>query len=439
MLFHYTFRGPQDHVWSASFPVLGQIFKYGYLGVDVFFILSGFVILLTAYDKDAVSFGIARMVRLYPAYWICLTLTAVAILLAGNNHNQITRSQYLANLTMAHSYFGIRDVSGVYWTLAVELKFYFLIFLLLAFRQAQRMGYFLGLWLGASIFLSFQAPHGVARFFLFPEWSSYFIAGATFFLVYRQGPSIYKLVSIIACYVLSVCYATSLLPAAGAGPALQVSAPVLISLVTIFYLVFLVITLRRRTENLSTATGARLSQPQHAQPDNGGGAIFSRPSAIEGAPKAFGAALRWRRPRMEAMSRSGSGLKLVSLLGFITYPLYLIHQDIGYILLRLAPPGLNRHFVLLAVCFLAIGLSLLIHLGPEKWVAGRLKGLLVGAKTIGSNGIAIAALGVQRLKIWAPARRAVVPAIEAAVIPSQSRAQEGPDANIRSQAPAAEP
>jgi hypothetical protein len=62
MLFHYTFRGPQTHSWMASFPVLSQIFQYGYLGANVFFILSGFVILLTAYEKDAITFTIARVV-----------------------------------------------------------------------------------------------------------------------------------------------------------------------------------------------------------------------------------------------------------------------------------------------------------------------------------------------------------------------------------------
>src|ERR1043165_9593655 len=111
MLFHYTFHGPQNHAWPGSFPVLSQIFKYGYLGVDVFFILSGFVILLTAYEKDAIGFTIARMVRLYPAYWLCVSLTALAIVLGGAAGHRVTPGQYFANLTMIHSYFGMRDVS----------------------------------------------------------------------------------------------------------------------------------------------------------------------------------------------------------------------------------------------------------------------------------------------------------------------------------------
>src|SRR5438445_3272534 len=79
MLFHYTFRGPRDAGLPASFPFLDHFTRYGYLGVHVFFILSGFVILLTAYEKNALGFALARFIRLYPAYWICVTLTAFAL------------------------------------------------------------------------------------------------------------------------------------------------------------------------------------------------------------------------------------------------------------------------------------------------------------------------------------------------------------------------
>ena len=69
MLFHYTFRGyAADDLSPLEFPLLAEVFKYGSLGVDLFFIISGFVILLTAYNRDAVSFTISRIIRIYPAY-----------------------------------------------------------------------------------------------------------------------------------------------------------------------------------------------------------------------------------------------------------------------------------------------------------------------------------------------------------------------------------
>jgi peptidoglycan/LPS O-acetylase OafA/YrhL len=328
MLFHYTYLGPQKHTWSGTFPLLSQIFKYGYLGVDVFFILSGFVILLTAYNKDAIGFTVARIVRLYPAYWICVTLTVVAIVLAGTGNNPVSVRQYLANLTMEQSLLGVEDVSGVYWTLAVELQFYFLIFLVLATRQVRRIGYFLGLWLFASIILSLRAPHGIAQFFLFPQWSSFFIAGAMLFLIHREGPSLYKISVVSACYVLSVSYAIKLLPFGGEKLESNFSATVIASVLAVSYAIFLLIALRPRS--------------------NGG----SNPFYV---------------------------------LGLITYPLYLLHQDLGFILLRAAPAGFNRPLILFAIMALVILLSWLVHIGPEKWLASQLKSLLARAQNIAAS------------------------------------------------------
>jgi peptidoglycan/LPS O-acetylase OafA/YrhL len=65
------------------------------------------------------------------------------------------------------------------------------------------------------------------------------------------------------------------------------------------------------------------------------------------------------------------------MLGLITYPLYLLHQDIGFILLRSAPSGLNRLLLLCTVMAAMIVLSWVVHIGPEKWLLSRLKSLLV--------------------------------------------------------------
>ncbi|HTL58626.1 MAG TPA: acyltransferase [Candidatus Limnocylindrales bacterium] len=317
MLFHYTFRASLDHAWSGSFPVLSQISKYGYLGVHLFFLLSGFVILLTASHKDAVGFCFARMIRLYPAYWICVTLSTLTIFLAHKSHS-ITLPQYLTNLSLLQSFVGIRDISGVYWTLAMELKFYFLIFLILLLRQISRIRYWLGIWLVASLVLSLQPPHGIARFFLFPEWSSYFIAGAMFYLIHREGPSAYKLAIILGCYGLSLGYALNLLPTAAGHGSFEVNFPVVIGAIGLFYLVFLALALKPRAE-----------------------------------------------PHSNSFYR----------IGLLTYPLYLLHQDIGYLLLHLAPSGLNRFLVLSLVSAVAIGLASLILI-PERWIARRLKAFL---------------------------------------------------------------
>jgi len=355
MLFHYLFRGPADHCWPASFPLLGQIFKYGYLGVNVFFLLSGFVILLTAYEKDAVDFTVARIIRLYPAYWFSVTLTASVLALCGFPLHHISLPQYLTNLTMVHSFLNIPDVSGVYWSLAVELKFYFLIFLILLARQIHNLSALLGAWLVASLLLSLRAPHGIAVFFLFPEWSSYFIAGAMFFLIHRQGINAYKILVIAGCYGLSVAYALRILPLGESGPAaLDVSAPVLVTLLTLFYLIFFAIALRKR----------------HPQSSN---AFY--------------------------------------VVGLITYPLYLLHQDLGYVLLRWAAPVVNHYVLVCAAMAAMIALAWLVNRGPERWLALALHNLLTRRNRVAPSVPALseAVSGLERI-IIAPADASQIPA-----------------------------
>jgi len=217
---------------------------------------------------------------------------------------------------MIHSFLGINDISGVYWSLAVELKFYFLIFLVLAFRQLRRLPVLLGMWLAISFWLSLHNTHGAARFFLFPEWSSYFIAGATLFLIHREGPSAYKLSIVAGCCFLSIAYALGWAPVGGGAMEPGTHAVVLAGLLALFYLVFLGIALR----------------PRHSQ----------------------------------ASSR-------FCLLGLITYPLYLLHQDLGFILLRAAPLSWNRYVRLAIAVSSMITLSWFVHVHPERWLAFRLK------------------------------------------------------------------
>jgi peptidoglycan/LPS O-acetylase OafA/YrhL len=55
-----------------------DIFELGVTGVDLFFVISGFVILLTLEKtKSWQDFVISRFSRLYPAYWVSVTTTTV--------------------------------------------------------------------------------------------------------------------------------------------------------------------------------------------------------------------------------------------------------------------------------------------------------------------------------------------------------------------------
>ena len=68
--YHYAFRGyAANNLSIMPYPLLEPIAKYGFLGVELFFMISGFVILMTAASGSLKGFIVSRIVRLYPAVW----------------------------------------------------------------------------------------------------------------------------------------------------------------------------------------------------------------------------------------------------------------------------------------------------------------------------------------------------------------------------------
>ena len=95
----------------------------GKICVVVFFLISGYVIPYSLFNKDLNQFAISRFFRLYPAYWASII---VSILVLGFP----PLLQLLTNFTMLQKFVGQADIIGVFWTLQIELIFYFICSLL---------------------------------------------------------------------------------------------------------------------------------------------------------------------------------------------------------------------------------------------------------------------------------------------------------------------
>lgn len=196
VLYHYTARSD-----SISFPVLQDFTKFGYLGVPIFFIISGYVITLSAKNKSPSEFAISRFVRLYPTYWIGVLFTAFFVFWIGRNDNSLI--QVIANLTMINSYFGYGDIEGVYWTLLAELKFYACIYILILFKVFDKIRIWLSIWLSITfLHLVYQQPFFMG-WFISPEYSSFFIAGIAFHLINKEGNNRFNLFILSSSLVIS--------------------------------------------------------------------------------------------------------------------------------------------------------------------------------------------------------------------------------------------
>ena len=198
VLFHYTFRGyAADDMSQLSFPVLGEIFKYGFLGIHLFLIISGYTITLSAYEKNFKTFVIGRMLRLYPSFWIAVCVTTLAALLFKSERYQVEWTRFLVNLTMLSGFFGVKSVDGVYWFMFVLIRFYFLISLLILFDLMGFVRIIAGIWLFVSLAISiFHVP--VMDHVLMPGHAPFLVFGMMLCSARKTGWDTYAWLIIMA-------------------------------------------------------------------------------------------------------------------------------------------------------------------------------------------------------------------------------------------------
>ncbi|MEY9841883.1 acyltransferase family protein [Streptacidiphilus sp. EB103A] len=316
-------RFPQ--VWHGSpaklMPVGHAIGVYGWTGVQLFFIISGFVICMSTWGKSVGTFVTSRVVRLFPAYWVAVLLTALVLsfvpVIWGDDTHSPSIDKILTNLSMANVPINVADVDPVYWSLWAEMRFYVLFGILVAFGLTyRRVLAFCGGWAVLTLVAS-QANFGLLNVIVQPTYSWYFIAGIVIYLMYRYRPNLMLWGMLGFCWLMAQHSVGSVQGGYAWGAHMKsLSWTICMLSVTVSFVLV-----------LATALGA-----------------FSW--------------MRW---------------KWLTVAGSLTYPLYLIHQEIGWELIT----RLRRHlapyptfFVALAVFLLA---AYLIHRLVERPLAPWMK------------------------------------------------------------------
>ncbi|WP_158618895.1 acyltransferase family protein [Legionella qingyii] len=324
MIYHYQAKYIENSTENSALATcLYNFTKFGYLGVDLFFIISGFVIFASASGRTSFQFSISRITRIYPTYWVCVSITALIAIILEGTASQITFKYWLANLTLFNTRFGIEDIDGVYWTLGVEIKFYFFIFVLLVCNLLKYYRVWITIWLILTIsFLLFKQPFFLG-WFISPEYSSYFIAGIVFFLATRGGYQVFHII------ILSITLLISSLRAMEAIDGFilhygvsEIDRFIAVGVVWCLYFLFYLISIRK---------------------------FIMRDTVF------------------------------VLALGGITYPLYLLHNRAGKNIYDFFSGSTQRPFLLISIAILMLFVSLLIHLYLERKIADKLKFYLISA------------------------------------------------------------
>jgi peptidoglycan/LPS O-acetylase OafA/YrhL len=301
--------------WGTSaaniFPsLLNHLASYGWTGVELFFMISGFVICMSGWGRRPADFFISRVVRLVPAYWAATLLTAAVLMIFPRLTSGARFSVVLTNLTMVQSAYGVPNLVPAYWTLFVELTFY-LLFGLVAIGGItyRRMVTFCVLWSVASLVAA--GSHLVLlKHFVNPPYSPFFVAGIAFFLIHKFGGNLLLWAIVAYSWLISVNQ-----------PHTNPPWPVVVIL-TSFYVIMAIVATHRLDR------------------------------------------IQWR---------------WLPVAGALTYPLYLVHQDIGFTafsyLKNLAPA-----WVIAAATYLVmLGVAWLIYRFVERPVAPLLRRRLSAA------------------------------------------------------------
>ena len=126
---------------------LASLLSLGSKGVQIFFVLSGFVITLSlarlTFDrKVATTFALRRQIRLDPAYWVVLLVTAADLWIERRAGFTVSDpvpgvGNVLINVGYLQALTGQNQIVKVAWTLAIEIQFYLFMLLLLAIASAR--------------------------------------------------------------------------------------------------------------------------------------------------------------------------------------------------------------------------------------------------------------------------------------------------------------
>lgn len=207
--FHYTtrYQAVYGHPTSLWFDI-----PWGHLGVDLFFIISGFVIFLTLKrTADPRDFVVSRFSRLFPGYWFALVCTYAIVSYFSLPGREVGMRDAVVNFSMIQYWLKIPHVDSVYWTLSLELSFYAMMLVFYRLRLLNRVEALalMGLLFFAATHLferttGLQVP-GLVRTTLLLDYGQLFIAGLMFFRLHEMAMAYPRQRTFSVHVILMIC------------------------------------------------------------------------------------------------------------------------------------------------------------------------------------------------------------------------------------------
>lgn len=200
------------------------LFSFGYMGVQLFFLVSGFVITLTlSRCETARDFAIRRIARLFPAMLLAASATFLVVRVMRPHYWTMQACNFLPSLTFTHPYiyrhlFGIdcQFMDGVYWSLFVEVRFYawsaLLYFGVSRTKFLRNAGLLVSVAIAVQLFKPFfpgSALLGLADWIFFPRYAPWLFSGVASYFVWQDRSNRLAWLIVLEGMVANLTYSIS--------------------------------------------------------------------------------------------------------------------------------------------------------------------------------------------------------------------------------------
>ena len=168
--------------WATNFPdgAIKASGTYGYLGVDAFFVISGFILPYVLHQRgyqvrNYGRFLLKRFIRLEPPYLLAVVVALIPLYVTSQiaiggrpgRPFDVTLTQVLLHVGYLNQVVFIPAVNPVFWSLAIEMQWYLVLGVLVPLLVSPRRATRLALLLGASA-LAYVIPTHVLLFHYAP-------------------------------------------------------------------------------------------------------------------------------------------------------------------------------------------------------------------------------------------------------------------------------
>lgn len=213
--------------YFSNIKVLPTFFDGGMAGVDLFFVISGFVMVLTTQGRHGKAREVGKFVwnrffRIYPTYWFYFILLLPVFFLAPSWINAAQGNQ----VNLFTSFFllpsDLLPLLLVAWTLTIELWFY-VVFAVLLFFPERWLPVALGVWFVVLVIVNWNGPITSSPFLEVPvnSMAIEFIFGGVAALLFRRLNRVVAAVCAVAGVVLIVTLGEATVQDLTAGPGLH--------------------------------------------------------------------------------------------------------------------------------------------------------------------------------------------------------------------------